>query len=301
MKTLFIGNGINRCSSDNVAWDALLTDAAADYSLNSIAGVPLPIEFERMAKELSESMLFIDESDNGHNPYDCLKGYIEKQLSTDSLEINDLYKNLASADIDNIITTNYDKVIEKSFPELDWELDGKSARRYLTKRTSVSNGCSIYHAHGIAGYPNTMCLGYEHYVDYTKELSNRLFSKPKNCPYTPVDRLISEGIRTDAGWADLFFISDVDIVGFGLDYSEVDIWWLLSARAKQMVLSEPEMRPRNQIRYWALSGSISSSESPDETKKRELLSGLGVKVCKQPATNYRDGYSRILNRILDAM
>ena len=39
-------------------------------------------------------------------------------------------------------------------------------------------------------------------------------------------------------WAELFFNSDVYIAGFGMDFSEIDVWWLLTKRARIYKISE---------------------------------------------------------------
>lgn len=30
------------------------------------------------------------------------------------------------------------------------------------------------------------------------------------------------------GWVDIFFTGNLHIIGFSLDYSEIDIWWVLN-------------------------------------------------------------------------
>ena len=37
----------------------------------------------------------------------------------------------------------------------------------------------------------------------------------------------------DKSWIDKFILDDVYFLGFGLDYSEIDLWWLLQRKHRQ--------------------------------------------------------------------
>ena len=46
-------------------------------------------------------------------------------------------------------------------------------------------------------------------------------------------------------WIDLMFTTDVYIVGFGMDFSEQDIWWILNKR--QRFIKEGKINSENKI------------------------------------------------------
>jgi hypothetical protein len=60
-------------------------------------------------------------------------------------------------------------------------------------------------------------------------------------------------------WIELFFNSNVHIIGFGLDYSETDMWWILNRRAR--IIKELKLKSQNMIYYY---GGL------DETKANSL-------------------------------
>ena len=43
----------------------------------------------------------------------------------------------------------------------------------------------------------------------------------------------------------LFFNSDIHIVGFGFDYSEIDLWWILNKRARMMLANNSAKQIKN--------------------------------------------------------
>ena len=61
-----------------------------------------------------------------------------------------------------------------------------------------------------------------------------------------VERLRSNDIQIHS-WIDLFFTTNVHIIGFGLDYSEQDIWWILNKRKRYMYENKGNIR--NKIHY----------------------------------------------------
>lgn len=61
-------------------------------------------------------------------------------------------------------------------------------------------------------------------------------------------------------WIELFFRTNVYIVGFGMDFSFLDIWWLLNKRARYM-LSVPELK--NVITYLYNVRYENEEEKPD--------------------------------------
>lgn len=65
-------------------------------------------------------------------------------------------------------------------------------------------------------------------------------------------------------WLDSFILGDVYILGFGMDFSELDIWWLLNRKKRENAI-------HGQVFYYEPGGD-------DFSEKAELLKLLGVKV-----------------------
>ena len=49
---------------------------------------------------------------------------------------------------------------------------------------------------------------------------------------TPMKDKIERNQFDGISWAELFFSSNVYIAGFGMDYAEIDLWWLINQRAR---------------------------------------------------------------------
>jgi hypothetical protein len=78
-------------------------------------------------------------------------------------------------------------------------------------------------------------------------------------------------------WVELFFSSDIHIFGFSLDFSETDLWWILTKRARILHESKTNHLVKNRIYFYARNV---------EPEKRELLRTLNVDVLNP----YPDGY-----------
>ncbi|MGL0957632.1 hypothetical protein ABMX86_22250 [Vibrio vulnificus] len=88
-------------------------------------------------------------------------------------------------------------------------------------------------------------------------------------------------------WVDLFFSGDVHILGFSLDYSETDIWWLLNKRARFYV----DGLVNNKVYFY------DSKDIPLE--KKELLESFNVEVVEFDVVedDYKGMYHSILEHI----
>lgn len=87
-------------------------------------------------------------------------------------------------------------------------------------------------------------------------------------------------------WVDLFFSSNIHIIGLSLDYSETDLWWILNKRAR-LALSLPI---KNQIHFHS---------TREDTQKLELLKSFGVITHFHQIKNddYVSAYKRALRSI----
>lgn len=100
-----------------------------------------------------------------------------------------------------------------------------------------------------------------------------------------LDRL-KDGIDEPFSWIDLFFIADIYMIGFGLLYDEIDLWWVLTRR-KRLIRQGYDIK--NRVYYC---GNVDSG-------KEKLFATMGVKVIKPDAGkgDYKGQYMSLLDKI----
>lgn len=81
----------------------------------------------------------------------------------------------------------------------------------------------------------------------------------------PMKRKCEELKYDYISWIELFFRTNVYIVGFGMVFSEIDIWWLLNKRAR-FLLEVPEIK--NSITY------LYNNKYESEEKKPAVFAAL---------------------------
>ena len=121
-------------------------------------------------------------------------------------------------------------------------------------------------------------------------------------------------------WIDLFFISDVHVVGYGFDMSEIDLWWILNRRIR--ILKEERSIVRNRIFFHAqeqkgdleygqcadlkecLCANIKDicskeREKEEELEKRKILEVFGVNYVAYQTEIVNDDYNPLYEKILN--
>ena len=211
-----------------------------------------------------------------------------------------------------LVTTNYDYAIESAFPESSesYKRELSSGTKYLFEATSCWNGVKFYHAHGVQDVPSSIYIGFEHYLGYVQKMRSHFLNKADaDCPSSTkvIDDLVEGNVSDPITWPDLFFCSDVYIVGLGLGFSEIDLWWLPILRAAffSEVVDGTKVS-RNRIVYY----DVLECDAGDRCKKEKearrsskaiALDGLHVEYTTMPASSYADGYHKVLNEIESAL
>lgn len=155
--------------------------------------------------------------------------------------------------INNILTTNYDGGIEfilcKFCGYKEEKPNDMIAEKIYSIRTyrlfvddKSGHKIKLWKIHGDLDRIRSITLGFDHYCGTLSKLSEYIKGSYSS---SQTDRLLSYAGSMidkcksqkfdDISWVDLFFSTDLYIVGFGLDFSEIDIWWLLNKRARMMV------------------------------------------------------------------
>jgi SIR2-like protein len=303
---LFVGNSPNQLSGGGRSWNDLMR------SLREVAGVlpeghnekPFTLHFEELLisfrsqvrdKHPHEERRAIDLS---------FKEIIAAKMR--ALTHDDVHEQLMRLPVTNFLTTNYDFCLETALqpavkPELaDW---GTNEKRYcLFFRRRAGPNKYVFHIHGEQARPESIMLGHEEYVESCSNI--RRFSnmhvrdetgkwKPGMGNYYKGLGWLKAQYREGSGtlnlekphsWVDLFMLRDVHMVGFGLDFTEVDIWYLISYKARLKLQPEvPERLKKSRVvfHYFA-------EQEAKHLAKVELLRSLGVECRAHSITQIDD-------------
>ena len=304
-KTLLIGNGINRIGQGSVSWDSLIEGLARESGVMPQKMVPFPMEFERIAARLS-----VQPSRKQTNLYDDLKGKFASLLEQQRIEPGNLHYCLRDLNANNVITTNYDLSLEKAFGLSDDQKPRVNNNgRYLTESTNTGQGVFFFHAHGVATAPKTICLGYDHYMAYIEKMGKILYPPKSDERSLTIEKKIESSElmnQMQLTWPELFFLSDVSIVGLGLDYCESDLWWLITRRASILSSNRALKEKVGVVKYYYIEiprerpdceGGEQETERRRQEARRAVLQDLFIKPCGIAADSYKEGYRKVIDAI----
>lgn len=276
---LLIGNGINRIGN-NYSWEDLMK------GVHKFAGIP----FDKNLLQKPFPLLF--EEIVLHSDKKELE--IKKEIArlTTNIQPNELHQQIGKLPIEDILTTNYDYNLDV--------VDGKPGKQILpvkgTKfsmlRRRDSNGKKIWHLHGEASAPSSILLGYEQYGGYLQFLRNYWIDglQYKDKKLSSLKRRVDYRRKRIESWMDHFFLSNMHVIGFGFEFTEIHLWWILSKRAR-IKKDKPGLIP-NTIFYHCPKSELA-------TARVDLLKsyGLEVKTYSVKDNDYGSLYKRILNKI----
>lgn len=285
---LLIGNGLNRVST-NAAWTDLLQNLQSTFKLECFSEYTnYPLEFERIDQAVIAQ---------GHPNQMSAKRLIAQRLPP--VSDNSLIRQFAQLPTDSILTTNYDYNIEMAInPQYNRRNQKASTKetKHSLNRFTVVNNRKIWHIHGEAYCPNSICMGYEQYCSHLSKLHTTLTQPKQNYSRRPyLDHVLLHNDDPNPPWPVLFFTHDIYIVGLQLSLMEIDLWWLLSYR-KRMMLLKPKLHICNEIHYYYKEG-----EATDE--QRSLLESMGVVLHPVPLirNNWAKMYTAILNQLTNIL
>ena len=174
------------------------------------------------------------------------------------------------------MTTNYGYEIEKSFFKKTSEnilrnkqknsLKCKAESKYMLHTyIQLPNDRRLWHIHGEARKPDSLVLSNRYYVNLVSRCVEEVkhFDKKLSLLKLNKNQSIDESLYLRS-WVDVIRFSDLYILGFGLDFSEIDIWYLLELRHEQKF-------HHGRIVFF-------NPETSSNKGKIRLLNKLGVKV-----------------------
>lgn len=277
---LLIGNGINR-AFDSVSWSNLIdrikhknnTDLA-DIDLSKI---PLPMQV----------VLASDD-----NVCEAVKLFHEDLDKVNTEDQNQLINKLLRLPVDELITTNYSFEFEQTCLEKPSIYNYRKLRKHskdiknkdvlfnLYRYYAVDDNKKIWHIHGDITQPSTIIIGTYYYGKLVREIQNYVSDFMRR--YKSV---VSKGeIYKKLSWVDSFLTENIHIVGFGFDFNETDLWWLIGCKKRNF--------PDTKIYYYTPESDISK-------EKEMMLMVFGVKVIKDISFegSYPEFYERVVDRV----
>ena len=295
---LLIGNGINRAfdkknakfipekenwNFEGLSWENMIKqiifNCDSDLQYGDISELPMTLQIVVASKDdVKKSMKAISES------------LIAEKISDEKAG---LLKRILELPIGDIITTNYSYELEqaggipaKKYYYYKCRKDSEKVSETIKKLRlyTYSNlevfGKRIWHIHGDAATPDSVIMGHYYYGKLLREIQMRIRK------FMPLYRWReNHNIEVECkSWVDLFLSNDVYMLGFGFDFSEMDLWWL--AACKNRSFSETK------IFYYAPKGEI-------KTDKRALFKSYNVELRENFKVENEDYVSYYKNVIDD--
>ena len=203
---------------------------------------------------------------------------------------------------------------------LSWirmETKHSASLREQQERNNISNsaiplqGVDFYHPHGIGTSPQTICLGYEHYIGVAQGLRTDLNTKSKENGQKSIYSVLTGAKERDYSWGEQFYFSNVGILGLGLYECEIDLWWLLIHRSGLYYSNYQGIQRilRNNIVYYDIVDDIPESDDEKEqlrqrklqqqVNKHILLQGEHVVIHKYSRKEFDGSYEAAYLQMLD--
>ncbi|MBR0148059.1 MAG: hypothetical protein IJM23_02560 [Lachnospiraceae bacterium] len=288
-KVLLIGNGINRCFGQS-SWES---------SILKVSTGDIDDSKRELIKDLPYPLRIVIESG------DCVDGAMKlfgNELIGSEIcdEQRQLLLGFLDKDFDAVLTTNYSYELEKSLVEEFKCLPGRANkyRKNTIKGSETEEQFGIYkffllgtgadkkyiwHIHGEAARYSSMIMGHYYYgklIALLQRYSSGLIRRYKGClshntPFVPQN------------WIDYFLIGDVHIVGFGMDLSEFDIWWLVN------------MKKRNFKDCGKIFWYEPNLDKETNFAKRSMAESYGIEVITEKVKNnqYKKYFESLIDRL----
>lgn len=295
--TVIFGNGINRLSDKNISWNHLLDVIKGPRKFND-ALLPNTMIYERIILERPDT----------HDDVLYDEFEVKKEISTlmQSIEKNNIYSELYKLNFQNYLTTNYDYAFIDSIlglsgvnlPIYEYSTEDVYSIRRLKRISNTSQKVKhFWQIHGEIRKPATIMLGLDHYCGSIGKIDSyikgwyRYVKEGKPIEEPSIETKFSKGKFNNSSWVELFFTTNIHVIGFSLDYSEIDLWWIINKRARLKRNKSLEKKINNKIVFYC--------NSIDDQKKG-LLESLDIEVqideLSDGDTKYIDYYRKLIRQ-----
>lgn len=284
MHSLLLGNGVNRAALQK-DWTQILRELAAQFEadelIHHLGCKPLSMFIEELCARSTGVFRHTE-----HAVKVAFAKLLEQITPIEAHQrICDPFKV--------ILTTNYDFTIEEAFagPLYNPAFLYPESRYSLFRRYQAGSK-DIWHIHGDSARPSSMVLGYDQYAGSLQKIRNYVTEgvKIKALDYrlsSPVKNGVIEfeSNRSIYSWVDHFLRDHLHIVGLGMDFTEIDLWWLLLHKRR---------RANQTGRVFYYQAGLTPSE---DTAVTSLMKSLNVEVIHVIADSYTECYLRIADEI----
>lgn len=279
VQSVLFGNGINRLSPGTPSWSDLLKDVS---SVVLDQEIPNTLKYE---------VLVLNKPDGESG----LKEELAKRMKL--FDTNDTYKMLSNLKVDHFLTTNYDNTILKALGRKSFDSRYRPERLYsIRRRYKLDFPLDDYEVdywpiHGNVDSPQSIMLGFDQYCGSLSRIERYIkgnFEIDGNTIPSMTSRLNHPDFEVNS-WIDLFYMSDVHIIGFGMEYDEIDLWWILNARRRLM--QKDSSLVKNRILYYPVTRVGAD--------KKQLLDSFKVEIV-EPASyhdSFMDRYKKQIKKI----
>ncbi len=235
-QVLLVGNGLSQSfSSNSINWTELLIEITDNQNIKKEkTNMPFGLEAVLRTYDNVQSKMPIIQEKLYHDIHD--ENYI--------CVINEIL----SMGFDEIITTNYDLDIEScvaSKEKISFNKHRDITHNIIPNRVSEGKyfihtaqhleelndvyTSRLWHIHGHIRNMNSIVLGHSYYGRLLTKYVTHI-AQLKN----DYEKMVTgiKPLRYNS-WLDAFILGDVYILGFGFNFSEIDMWWLLDRKAHE--------------------------------------------------------------------
>ena len=232
-QVLLLGNGLNRTFAAE-DWNKLIKGICCNEKIDTSI-------IDNIAFPLRAVLATGDQLDNQ------IKNHKDLFYGLKSMDqIRPLLEEILRIPFDHILTTNYSYEIERVANSKVKEngdyckylaknvikgerVEGKYLLHSYNDISFENNSHKVWHIHGEARKPQSIVLG--HY--YYGELLSRMISTLSKRGNKQFERQQTGEQLVMESWLDAFVMGDVYVLGFGYDFSEMDLWWLLNRKKRE--------------------------------------------------------------------
>ena len=278
-------------SNQNKTWDNILREISVGQILPPIGSNTLKYEYIVLPKnkytEVGHGCTF---TVNGVKVTEMIDTEIDIKTKLKEkmahFEAPAFYDKLAELEADNYITTNYETFLNNPLMKRGYKRKNTECSiRNIEAHFTFVNGekkIRLWNMHGSFDIEERIMLGLYEYCESVTKLK-RMFEQSNG--------LLNAEIEKNS-WPYVMLHSNVYILGFGLGYEEIDLWYFLTIRKR---LIREKIIERNKIIYYSI------NDNSLDIGKAKLLEALDVEVEPIPfdwsGRAYEKAYDIIYKRI----
>lgn len=293
MSVLLLGNGINQAEKLSPDWDGLIRSVAKKYHFAPENSLSMTLGYEMLENQILKRNPGLKMTDVHR---EIAAGVETARMKKKTDWSDTVHARLTRLPVRAFLTTNYDYALERSADPAFKKAYTTRETTYSLRRRQLAGGKTFYHIHGECGYPRSICLGFEHYAGSLQRIREGIVSptaltkedRSRGCTYVLADILNGLSPKPEPSWIYDFFLEDMYILGLNLDACEIELWWLLSYRSKQIAMKQLPIR--NEIYYLDVSEARNPEEKTQLARRKRLLEVFDVNHVACRGADYSERY-----------